>query len=262
MKPPLIATVALAMLALVSSARAQDEQQVAAAPPGQAPPPPPRRQVRTDVEKERENEPQPMKKLLWLEAEGGVETTTLNTFTENFNAFSVGFLPRTGTGPAGGGAVGVRFVFLTLGARARVASFQENDPSRNVKGWNMASFDGELGFRVPLRRLEPYLTLAAGYTTLGGFRDAVAGVSQGLNVNGFNTRLGFGVDYFVSKYISIGGALTGELLILTRPGIPVRDITSIPQTRTLDQAAVRVLEADGSSYGSALALTAGAKAHF
>jgi hypothetical protein len=49
---------------------------------------------------------------------------------------------------------------------------------------------------------------------------------------------------------------------LTRPGVPVRDITSIPQTRTLDEGAARFLEANGSSYGTALALTGGIKAHF
>jgi hypothetical protein len=210
----------------------------------------------------REREPEPMTKLLWFDAEAGVANANLNTFTEDFNAFSVGFLPRSGVGPTAGAAMGLRFVFLTIGIRGRVASFEDTAPSRNVGGWSMSSLDGEVGVRVPLHRLEPYVTLASGYTTLGGFSDAVSGLRNGLNVNGFNARLGFGVDYFVSRYISIGGNLTGELLILTRPGVPVRDIAAIPETQTLEQGAARFLEANGSSYGSALALTGGIKAHF
>ena len=207
-------------------------------------------------------EPDPKSKIVWLEAEGGVENVNLNTFTENFQAFSVGFLPRSGTGPAVGAAAGLRLVFVTLGVRGRAASFQDTDPSHNVHGWSMSSVDGELGFRIPLRRVEPYVTLAGGYTTLGGLNDAISGLSQGLDVNGFNGRLGFGVDYFLSKYISLGADFTGEVLVLTRPGIPVREMAAIPSTQGLDQAAVRFLEANGASYGSALALTGGLKAHF
>jgi hypothetical protein len=252
-----------AALLLAFEANAQD-QSVAAQP---APPPPPGPTTtvqvqRTERVRRREEEPDPTKKLLWLDAEAGIANANLNTFTEDFNAFAVGFLPRTGTGPMAGAAIGLRLLFLTLGVRGRVTAFEDTSPTHNVRAWNMASLDGELGFRVPLRRWEPYLTLASGYTTFGGFSDAVSGLGNGLNVNGFNARLGFGVDYFVSRYISIGGNLTGELLILTRPGVPVRDITSLPQTRTLEEGAARFLEANGSSYGTALALTGGIKAHF
>src|SRR5262249_50794843 len=165
-------------------------------------------------------------------------------------------------GPRAGAALGFRFLSLPAGVGGGAATFEDPPPPHNVHAWNMSSLDGELGFRAPLGRLEPYLTLASGYTTFGGFGDAVSGLKNGLNVNGFNARLGFGVDYFISRYVSLGGNLTGELLILTRPGVPVRDITSIPQTRTLDEGAARFLEANGSSYGTALALTGGIKAHF
>jgi hypothetical protein len=126
----------------------------------------------------------------------------------------------------------------------------------------MASIDGEFGFRAPLGRVEPFLTLASGYTTFGGFGDAMRGAQAGLSVNGFNMRLGFGVDYFVSGTLSIGGNLTGELLALTRPGVPVLEVAALPASQSVDQAAVRFLQADGSTWGTAVALTFGAKAHF
>src|SRR5215468_1540668 len=106
MKPSLICPFVGTALLLAAAASSHEQPQAVQA----APAPPPRRPVRAE---QPEREPQPTSKLLWLDAEGGIENATLNTFTEDFNAFAVGFLPRTGTGPMGGAAVGVRFVFLT-----------------------------------------------------------------------------------------------------------------------------------------------------
>jgi len=204
----------------------------------------------------------PKSKLLWLDAEGGISHANLSTFSADFNQFSAGFLPRTGTGPMAGAAIGVRFVFLTLGVRGRVASYENSDRNQAVSSWNMSSLNGEIGLRVPLHRLEPYATLSGGYTTFGGFGNAVRGVQDGVNVNGFNTRLGIGLDYFLSRYISLGAQGTGEVLALTRPGVPVREVAQLPQSDTVEEGAVRFLQANGSTYGLALSMTAGVKAHF
>lgn len=212
-------------------------------------------------EEEKKNEPDPTSQLLWLDAEAGVENASLNTFTEDFDKFSLGFLPRNGVGPMGGAALGVRLVFVTLGVRGRVASFTDTEPSHSVHEWSMASIDGEVGLRIPLHRLEPYLTFAGGYTTLGGIGDAIDGLQSGLNANGFDVRTGFGLDYYVSKHVSIGALGTFELLGLTRPGVPARDVAALPQSQTVGTAAMRFIEANGSSYGTALALTGGLKVH-
>ena len=204
----------------------------------------------------------PKSNLVWLDAEAGIESASLDTFTEDFNAFSVGFLPRSGVGPSVGVGAGVRLLFVTLGVRGRVASFEDTSPAHDVHGWTMSSLDGEIGFRAPLGRVEPYITLAAGYTTLGGLGSAVRGLSSGIDVNGFDTRVGLGFDYYLSRHVSLGATGTAELLALTRPGVPVREIAAIPQTQTLDVAAVRFLEANGSTYGTALALNGGVKVSF
>jgi hypothetical protein len=213
-------------------------------------------------EEPKSEEPNPKSKLVWLDAEGGLSSANLHTFSADFEKFSVGFLPRSGTGPMGGAAVGVRFVFLTLGVRGRVASYQDDDPSRNVNGWTMSSLNGEVGLRAPLGRLEPFMTVGGGYTTFGGFGSAIDGAGRGVNVNGANARLALGFDYFVSRYLSLGAAGTGEVLMLTRPGIPVREVAKLPGSRTAEDATVRFLESNGSTYGAALALTGGLKVHF
>jgi len=211
---------------------------------------------------EKRTEIDPKKKLLWLDVEGGVQSASLNTFTTDWRAFSVGFIPRSGTGPAAGAAIGLRLVFLTLGVRGRVATFQNDDASQAVRGWTMSSINGELGLRVPLRRLEPFLTLGAGYTTFGGFGTAIRGLENGMNVNGVNARAGLGFDYFLSRHVSLGALGTAELLALTRPGVPVRTVAALPASDSVPEAANRFLAAEGSSYGTALSLTGGLKAHF
>lgn len=209
-----------------------------------------------------DKEPDPKSKLVWLDAEGGLASANLQTFNADFKNFAFGFLPQSGIGPQAGAAVGVRLVFLTLGVRGRVASFQDDDPTHHVRDWTMSSLDGEVGVRVPLKRAEPYLTLGAGYTTFGGFGSAIDGASKGLNVNGFNMRVGAGFDYFVSRYVSVGALGTAEVLALTRPGIPVREVAKLPASQTSDVAVVRALEARDSTYGLALALTGGLGVHF
>lgn len=213
-------------------------------------------------EEPKKDEPNPKSKIVWLDAEGGVSATNLQTFNADFDKFSVGFLPQSGFGPTGGAAVGLRLVFLTLGVRGRVASYQDDDPSHRVKNWSMSSLNGEIGFRAPLSRFEPYLTVGGGYTTFGGFGSAIDGAGHGMNVNGANVRLAVGFDYFVSRYVSLGAVGTGEVLMLTRPGIPVREVAKLPGSSTPDAALVRFLEANGSTYGTAWALTAGPKLHF
>ena len=106
------------------------------------------------------------------------------------------------------------------------------------------------------------MTLGAGYTTFGGFSSAIDGAGHGLNVNGANVRLALGFDYFVARFVSLGLTGSGELLMLTRPGVPVREVAALPGSNTPDVAATRFLEANGSTYGMALAVTGGAKLHF
>jgi hypothetical protein len=231
------------MLLSATYARAQDPSVLAQPPaaPGEAhhqgPP-------------EREREPEPMKKLLWLDAEVGFATADINTFTADLNSMAVGFKGHSGTGPVAGAAIGVRFVFVTLGVRGRVTS---------LTGWSMSSVDGELGFRVTFRRFEPYMTIAAGYTALGGGGLQDPSSSTPVELNGLNARLGLGLDYFVSRYVSLGGGLGGEALAFTRSGVP---LSGVQQTHTIQEGEARLRDAAGSSYGGAVTLTGGVKAHF
>jgi hypothetical protein len=201
----------------------------------------------------------PTSQFLWVDGGVGVESVSLRTFVADFNTVSVGFLPGTGIGPMAHLGTGIRLSFLTFGVRGRVASF--DDPS-TVGGWQIWSFDGELGFRAPLGRVEPHLTFAGGYSSFGGFGAAVGGLQDGLDVHGLDARLGFGVDYWVFHNVSIGASVDAGLMFIARPGVAVRDLATAKQIGTIDDAKARVLEASGSSVGYALAFTGGAGLHF
>src|SRR4029079_11054398 len=165
-------------------------------------------------------------------------------------------------GPTAHLGVGFRLLPLTLGLRAGVAAFGDSSPTRSVNDMQLYSIDAEIGVRIPVARFEPYLLVGGGYSAFGGLDDAISGVSQGLAVDGANVRAGLGLDFYVSPLLSLGARFTGELLFLSRPGVPIRDLATAQQVSTIGEAKARLLEADGSSIGTALHLTVGPALHF
>ena len=219
--------------------------------------------VLTSASSQAEGEPaqaKPREKGLewvWANAEAGVELANLRRFDANLDTLTVGLTPSSGVGPAFGVGAGVRFVFVTLGVRGRVGALQSSGGA-----WQLWTLDAELGIRVPLKRVEPYLTLAAGYTSLGNFGYAVSGLGSGLDISGANLRLGAGVDFYITRAFSVGGNVSGEMLMLARRSVPLRDLAAAKQIGSIDDAKARVLEASGTSFGAALTFSAVAGLHF
>src|SRR5262245_56695160 len=127
---------------------------------------PPPKNTRGDVaEREAKDKEEMGPEWFWMAAEGGVETIDLRTFDADFDRLTVGFIQRSSVGPAAGVGVGARLGFVTLGARGRFASFHDDTIGSTAGGWQLWSLDGEVGLRFyPVARLQPYLTLAAGYS--------------------------------------------------------------------------------------------------
>jgi hypothetical protein len=198
----------------------------------------------------------------WMLAEGGVQTIDLRTFQADVDRLAVGFARGTGVGPAAGVGLGARLAFVTLGVRGRFASFRDEPVATTAGAWQLWSLDGEVGFRFPIRRVQPHLTFAAGYTGTGNLGRAADGLTEGLDVSGANARVGLGVDYYVTPLVSIGAQATGEVIALSRPGVPLRDLVEAKRVGTIDEAEARVLEGEGSSVGSSFTFTAGPGLHF
>ena len=187
--------------------------------------------------------------FVWLNAEIGGEHLGLQTFKAN-NLVDAGTVKTSQTGLLYGAGLGVRLVFITLGARFRLGNFSE---------WDLWTLNGELGIHIPLGSVEPYFTFGGGYASLGSFGGKSLGgslESEDVDVKGYDIRGGFGIDFYVSDHFSLGANLTGEVLALTRPGVNPSKL----QTSTASEQ--DVYKADGSSWGGGATLTAVAGLHF
>lgn len=186
--------------------------------------------------------------FFWLNGEIGFEHLGLQTFSAD-NLIPE-LVESTQTGPVYGGGIGFRLFILTLGARFRLGDFDH---------WQLWTLNGELGLRMPIGRVEPYFTFGGGYASIGNFKRVGQGLdADEVDIRGFNVRGGFGIDFYVTPVFSLGANLTGELLVLTRPGVDVSEIDTDTEGRTVAE----IYAADGSSIGSGVTLTAVAGLHF
>ncbi len=189
--------------------------------------------------------------FFYINAEIGGEYLGLQTFKAN-HLVDAGVVKTLQTGLLYGGGLGVRLVFLTLGGRFRLGHFSE---------WDLWTLNAELGIHIPLGSVEPYFTLGGGYASAGSFNSKKLGgdlQSKDVDIKGWDIRGGFGIDLYLSSTFSLGANLTGEMLILTRPGISAAKL----QATSSSASANDIYAADGSSIGSAVTLTAVAGLHF
>ncbi|MBN1612619.1 MAG: hypothetical protein JW940_38670 [Polyangiaceae bacterium] len=196
--------------------------------------------------------------FFWLNVEGGAEQVGLQTFTAN-HLVDAEFVETTHLGPLFGAGLGLRLMFLTIGPRFRLANFSS---------FALWTLDGEVGFHVPIGVVEPYVTLSGGYAALGSLDSAngVSGLNMGeVTISGWNVRGGVGLDLYLAPAVSIGANLTGEALILTRPGVTPQKLQSASSASTpsgAQQTAADIYAADGSSVGAGATLTGVIGLHF
>lgn len=240
----------------------------AASAQGLAPPPPLAPEEREDAsstERDLDNSQKSDSKrgLEWLyvDVNGGMQIVGLRTFNLDEENFSAGFVETESEGFVMGAGVGLRLVFLTFGARARVGFFDS---------WDLFSVGGEMGLRLPFGNLEPHFELGGGYTALGSFKSslqsgAVQSALDNTDIAGFYVRAGGGVDYYITPMFSIGALASFEVLGLTRPGLDPSKITEIkadPNLSDLQKKKADLLAFEGTSYGAAGTAMAVVGLHF
>jgi hypothetical protein len=197
--------------------------------------------------------------FFWVNGEVGYGLLGLQTFHAN-DLVDAELVESTQNGLVFGAGAGVRLIFLTLGARFRLGTFDK---------WQLWTLNAELGFRLPFGRLEPYFTFGGGYASLGSFDtgsvggalDDIGVSSDGLDVRGFDLRGGVGIDYFVGRTLSVGANLSGDLLFLSRPRVSGVEASG-SGADTEAEAAADVYSKDGSSVGGAATLMAVVGLHF
>ncbi len=262
----------LAAGAFASSARAQDPPPDVPGQPspyggmqsgGLAPPPPMAEgQAHSDTERELDEAKKRDAKLglswFWIDASGGFEHVGLSTFSSDaaLNAAVKGGTPLVPTDASGGvisAGLGLRLVFLTIGARANLGFFSP---------WQLFTLGGEVGLHFPLGKIEPHFDLGAGYAGIGNVGGVLSDAPGAISIRGFYVRSGFGLDYYLAKHFSIGINGSFELLGLTRPGVDASTLQTLEAHNDINKTEAAALSLDGSSYGSAFAFTGVAALHF
>lgn len=200
--------------------------------------------------------------FVWLNAEAGFETVNLQTFNIDEQNFTAGFVDQSANGLMVGAGVGAQLLFITVGARGRLGL---------LNNWQFFTVGGEVGFHIPIGRLEPRFSIGAGYAAVGSFDQVVSGVDPDISIRGFYARAGGGMDFFVTKIFSIGATVSWEFTALTRPGLdPTKladlknDIANIQNVdiRQAQEKQADLLAFEGSGYGSAFAVTGVLGLHF
>jgi hypothetical protein len=173
--------------------------------------------------------------FVWLAGEVGVGHFGLEAFKDG-DLVDAETAETTQTGLVAGAGLGVRVIYLTLGARFRYAPFPD---------WTLWTLGAEGGLHVPIGALEPYVTLGVGYASITP--------SDGdLNMKGIDARLGAGVDYYFTNMFSVGANLTGDVLFLSRA-----KVAGAPST-----GPGSVYAEDGSGIAGGVTLTAVMGLHF
>jgi len=186
---------------------------------------------------------------LYVDVNGGWQIVGLRTFNLDEENFTGGFIATESQGFVMGAGVGVRLIFVTLGARARVGLFD---------AWDLFSVGGELGMRLPLGNLEPNFNLGAGYTALGSFQSsvksgAVTNALDNTDISGFYVRAGAGLDYYITPTFSVGAVASFEVLGLKRPSLNPAQISDLKADSSLTDVQKRkadLLALEGTSYGA------------
>lgn len=213
-------------------------------------------QTEKDLDKAQKEDSKRGLEWFWLNVEGGFSYVDMRTFVVNDKDFTAGLVPTQAIGGVVGAGLGVRLIFLTIGARGRIGFY---DP------WNMFTVGGEIGIHIPLGKIEPHFELGGGYAALGNVNGLLQGSTDAISISGGYGRLSAGLDIFATPWLSIGFLASGDFLGLVRPGLTGAQIAAIqadPKINDIQKDAAKGFGAEGSSFGLAGGATLVAGLHF
>jgi hypothetical protein len=160
-------------------------------------------------------------------------------------------LRSNGFGLMCGAAFNVRLQEFTLAVRYRYGAFSD---------WQLWTLGVEASKNFSLGRIEPYFGFGAGYASLGGVRadtsrTATPNADPTVDIYGLNVRVNAGIRYYVSRWFSVGGNLSGEVYFLHREGD--RLIRTLPTDPNAGAPFPYAMDGSGSGLGAALSVVLG-----
>ncbi len=171
--------------------------------------------------------------VFWIEAQAGYSFVNLIQFRAD------NFIPEAeklqGNGFFGGAALGFRVYFLTLGARATIASYF---------GFEIGTVGVDAALHLPIPVVSPYVRVGLGYAWMGDANWNDPALSQ-TNVNGLVIDGGLGINIKLARLLSFGGGFDVAFLNLGRQS--ARDAGTVGMVN---------LEEDGDAVGLQLRIHA------
>lgn len=142
--------------------------------------------------------------VFWIEAQAGYSFVNLVQFSAD------NFIPQAekieGNGFFGGAALGFRVYFLTLGARATIASYF---------GFEVGTVGADVAVHLPIPVVSPYVRVGLGYAWMGDANWNDPALSQ-TEVNGLVVDGGLGLNIKLARLISLGAGFDVAFLNLGR----------------------------------------------
>jgi hypothetical protein len=187
---------------------------------------------------------------IWADVSGGFEQLGLQALSGGDLTFVGGLVNTSSSGGAVSAGVGARLIFLTLLVRGRIGVFGSGQLYR---------IGPEVGFHVPLGRVEPHGGIGLGYAAMGKLHDNVGGAAAAIALRGFYTRVDAGLDYYPVPAFSVGLDLSADLLGMVRPALTAPQVQLIQNAAGLDAAqrtGAGLLTSTGTGWGGTVAVSA------
>ena len=196
---------------------------------------------------------------LWIDVNGGFEQLGMQALNGGNQGFVAGFVKTSSSGGVVDAGVGAQLLLFTLLLRGRIGVFDSGQLYR---------VGPEVGFHVPLGRVEPHVALGVGYAGMGGLHETVAldsVAASAFSLRGFYARLDAGIDYYPTPVFSFGADVSAELLGLFRPALTADEVQLITAAAGLSTSLAKsapLLLASGTGWGGTFAVTGVAGLHF
>jgi hypothetical protein len=130
---------------------------------------------------------------------------------------------NSASGPAFGIGAGVRLVALSAGFRVR---------DLQLSSFNLWETNLEAALHCRIWRFDLQFGARGGYAFVGSFSaDSLrtsTGSASDVTVHGWNVGPTVGLDYYISKLVSLGVDANAEVLFLKRPPIPLQAGQTVP----------------------------------
>lgn len=221
--------------------------------PTPAPPQPPNGQAE-ELKKSEKEDSEIGLKWVWLNAEAGFSRINMTSFDNSTFALkkdeSNGFVWSVGAA--------LQLLGMTFGLRAR---------NHAHDAYSLWQVNLELGLHLRFGRVDPYFLFRGGYDFMGKLDgESVSNPTTApasASVTGWNGGGAFGLDFYLTKVLTLGAQVNADILFLKRPPAELpKEFALLPPAQQLAIKNDPLYQQSGTSVGYGLGIGALLGLHF